>query len=369
MSPELVAMSLVDRLDSEVLTRSRFAREPYCHEAFYDLRRWRDYDLLIPGNAHTTYPAGQRKWVDLDEFPVPTAERSRRYLHDIFELQRPAHAGMASERVPWATADLELLAAQPPKWFAGRAVRSRPGAELAYVDLRAAYWQLYRLTTLDLFFSPAPPILALGRLAFLDSEELGADKDLRNAVVGSIRVRHYRVMGAAGERRCPLFNAVLAPGLWGYMMYTLHAVAAEVRAHFQAVYVCCDGYIVPAALADPLIAWLRQEWALEASVRARGPGVVYGLGSYIIGATATATHHGRQGGRIDSILQLDPGLAARLKYWRRVLVERRPSFWSTRAELEAAGGQVLRPPQVLRQSTGTPPRAWLDAEQSPPRPR
>jgi hypothetical protein len=359
LSLEVMPGPLVARLDAEILRDDRYAREPYLHRVFYETRRYLEYERLVQGNEHTTHPAAHHKWVDLSTFPVPTAERGRRYLTDIFELQRPTEPGiMPTERVPWRREALRQLEIVPPRWFPGGVLE---GPDLAYVDLKAAYWQLYHPTTLDLYFLPGPkPTLALGRLAFLDGQELSVDKGLRNSLIGSIQVREFHTIGAQGTARHPFLNRLLAPHLWGYLMYQLHTVAAEVRQRYRAIYVACDGYIVAGDDAADLVDWLMRRWRLPAEIQGRGPGVVYAIGSYQIGDHGTRRAAQGGGARVDNVLPYDSTLAAKLQAWRTWLLEKPPTLWSTTAQLAAAGGQVLRKPPL---APGTaldagPPPGW-----------
>jgi hypothetical protein len=121
----------------------------------------------------------------------------------------------------------------------------------AYMDIRAAYWSIYRRVTWDCEYSPGA-YLALGR-QYLAGFPFPANKLARNCVVGIAASQHY-VEWAGGRarpirRRGGLWN----PNLTGFTWAVLGAVAWRMY-DWGARYWNLDGAIVP---------WQRLEFARE----------------------------------------------------------------------------------------------------------
>jgi hypothetical protein len=229
--------------------------------------KWERHELVI-GSNHNAYDRCHHiALCDHRHAPYPLHTLARPYIEEIIRCQRGEIATIY---------DQALLERQAPLYF----TRPQSGS-FACVDLDAAYWQLYRVASLDLDYDGlATP--KNGRVRFLGSEELRPHKLLRNAIIGTIRAE-YRT-----EANYGLVSSVATgprfrrPALWAWLMDTLEAVAWEVRMFFAAVHVQIDGYIVPTDVAQSLIEWLKVEWGLQASIRASGHGVITGLGNWQI---------------------------------------------------------------------------------------
>lgn len=203
-----------------------------------------------------------------------------------------------------------LLARRPPLYFDGP-LDDEP--DLVYVDLVRAYWSIYTRTTLDVFYDggSAP---RKGLLPFLDTEELGQHKLLRNALLG-LQHRQWRRGIDHGEH----FREVVPPhrrrpDLWGLVMDVLELVAWDAR-NLGACYWHTDGGIFRHSdLAADFIVRLREAFGLTATIRAAGPGWVHALGSFKIGNFQTVIDH-RSPFRVDSMVSAPHDLANCLLTW------------------------------------------------------
>lgn len=224
---------------------------------------------LIMGSHRTAFDSCHRTSLcDISHRPYPLHGLARTYLKTIHWMQ-----GGEEPRI----CDSELFCHVAPLYF------NRPvSGELVAIDLDAAYWQIYRVASLDLFYD-GTGYPHNGHVKFLGSADLEPHKLLRNSVIGACRAdtRTESVFGAM--RRVSIGNRWQRPDLWAYIMDTLEAVAWDMRNLFGAVHVHTDGYILPHRdLAQDAIEYLQREWHLAASVRAEGEGIVQGLGSWSI---------------------------------------------------------------------------------------
>ena len=159
---------------------------------------------------------------------------------------------------------------------------------MAYVDLRAAYYVLYTWWW-GLEYWPMrylrPP-----RTTIRWKEELATHKLARNALYGLLRGT-TKVGYAKGGKliRFPVHQYVY-PQVALAVGDTLHAIASQVIRMWGAVYVHTDGYIVPAKLASHMVAWLQERWGLEARIDAIGDAEVRGVGVYVVGPKASVPY-------------------------------------------------------------------------------
>lgn len=293
-------------------------RVQFDHEAFFTGAKWRTYDRLVLGTRSAYDPRAQRKFTDRHDWPIAPHELARPYLNWIHAEQRHGREGSrGNKQVPWRRESLPMLDLPAPMFYSGHVTEG----DLTYVDINACYWQLYTSATLDLDYAPERQRLGVGRIEFLNPGDLRGAKGLRNSVIGVTRTTAVDEARHGVVRRRRTFNKHLSPELWGYIAHTLHAIMREAVERFGACYVHTDGIVVPADRGEAVIRWLADEWRLESSVRATGPGRVWGLGAYEIGerrSRALVTH----GLPICNLLDLDPVLTAALRRWRTFLVER-----------------------------------------------
>jgi len=160
--------------------------------------------------------------------------------------------------------------------------------DMAYVDLRAAYYVLYTRWW-GLEYWPMrylrPPMTTVPW-----DEELATNKLARNALYGLLRGT-TKVGYAKGGKliHYPAYQYVY-PQLALAVVDTLHAIASQVIRMWRAVYVHTDGYIVPAKLAPHMVVWLKEVWGLEARIDAIGDAHVRGVGIYAVGPKATVPY-------------------------------------------------------------------------------
>lgn len=261
-------MSRVNRI---VLNAAEFA------QAGRDLMREEIYH--VAGASSIWVPQGKKKlllsthcrmWPDKDGVAVKmtSGEAART------ELKR-AFPGL--DRVGWKRGHVKLFDWRPPIHF----MRPRSG-QLTYIDLEAAYWQIYRQLWLD---TPFP--VGFGRLSLRPvADELETWKQARNAVIGVCRSRVTQ--GIRGKKRVSLRvkNPYLSPGLWATVQATLHEIAA-VALDFGAVYINTDGYIFE---GDPIhFKSYLDDWGFRYSEKA-GYGNVMGWNSYMVGSRETGLY-------------------------------------------------------------------------------
>jgi hypothetical protein len=158
--------------------------------------------------------------------------------------------------------------------------------DFAYVDISSAYWTLQRTSTIDMQFVPGEWVLE-GRIEYRDTDEVTAYRGLRHAVPGSLRCGDMQMYRYGFPVEYDFKSNLSYPGLVGYTMYTMHCIAREVIDHFDAKMILTDAYIVPRDYADMLIDFLWERWGVNAIMKAAGPGALYGLNIYQVGAYRT----------------------------------------------------------------------------------
>lgn len=138
-------------------------------------------------------------------------------------------------RIGWRADNIKQLDWRSPMLFNGPYK-----GKGVYIDIKSAYWQIYRKLWLDVAFPCGYGRLDLSPVA----ESLKDWKAARNAVVGISRSR--QATGVKGLKTVNLstVNPFLSPGLWATVQAILNALAFEAE-RFGAIYVATDGYIFP----------------------------------------------------------------------------------------------------------------------------
>jgi len=171
---------------------------------------------------------------------------------------------------------------------------------MAYVDLKAAYYVLYtRWWGLEYW---PQRYLSAPRAVIRWQDELATNKLARNALYGLLRGTRKVAYTQKGVFSHPAHQYVY-PQVALAVLHTLHAIAHQVVEQWGAVYVHTDGYIVPANAASSLVDWLREVWQLEARVDAIGDAEVRGVGIYAVETKMSIPYiqglQGRNADRID----------------------------------------------------------------------
>jgi len=247
------------------------------------LRRQAIYHTL--GSSSIFVPSTQVKymdeavcklWCDLDDYThmMMPGEAARVEMNRAFpEL----------ERVGWNGPHVCLFDMRVPLHYEGA-----QRGEYAYIDLKAAYWQIYRRLWLDVAY----PCGLYGKYPLdVVAEQLKDWKAARNALIGLVRSRS--VVGVRGTRRFTLStkNKFLSPCLWATVMSILHWIAHEALKH-GAVYINTDGYIFPSQTLwhiDGFMEFLIDH-EINFEIRTTGEGEIVSWNNYQIGQFRTKSN-------------------------------------------------------------------------------
>ena len=275
-------VTIVDELETEILDRDEAGH--WKREAWHSLPEVRHPERLAPyaraflgSQSLTIMDTRERRIVGGGVTP---GEISRAYVRTIME----GATGMLSRKVPWRREALNLTDRRPAYFFV-----EPMGGPFALVDVSACYATLYSRLTLDVVYRPDtnPPMLGIGRGAFPRRDEWLVAKAPRNALWGNLLrpyVREWR-HGVAREDAIP--NRLFAPDLTGVVLDAAHAIAQTARGRFGAMSWAVDGGAFRPEEGRAFIAWLGETFALTATIRAEGPGWLWGPTSYSIGGVTT----------------------------------------------------------------------------------
>jgi hypothetical protein len=155
--------------------------------------------------------------------------------------------------------------------------------EMAYVDIRGAYYTLYTYLW-GVEYWPMRYI-SLPKVLLAWPEEFSRNKRARNALYGIIRSRGKWAVGRGGKSFW-VPNRLMYPQLALAVVDVLHAVMWRAVHDWGAVYVMVDGAILPQRSVPEYMDYL-QSMGLRGEVRAVGPARVEGVGAYSIGGIAS----------------------------------------------------------------------------------
>lgn len=237
---------------------------------------------LCSSNRIITDLPGRTKHVDLmvGEPWITDGELARVYLDWCLEAAQPKRKPK-KRWVGYRHDDLAYLELGPPIHYGSPILEPR---RLVLVDLDAAYWAIACLATLDLSFGLRPGggiDVGYGKIGWHRPGEVcqlgGLSKRGRQAVIGYLHRREIEYYHYGELRHEPAPKRFTAPGLWGWMMCVLHAVAWEAVENWGCYRVATDSFLIDEADCEAFIGWLAEVWLLSGSVRARGMGRLYQL--------------------------------------------------------------------------------------------
>lgn len=243
---------------------------------------------LIMGSGTLSDPDSKTKWLDRSilsavnpqERPFAASDYARAYLTSCRERQGYARGMRDARAIPFRRHQAAYFNVGSPSLFRGRV----EDTDLAYVDICSAYHQIYSDLSLDVEYQREKGLVLNGRCRFLDPIELGADKAVRNTLIGLTHPMRLHIWrdGTTTQVRCR--NEWYAPQLWALIQDTLHCAMADVLSVLghSVHYVNVDGLICDLDVAHDVIAYLRLRWGLVARIDAAGRGSVFGPGSYRI---------------------------------------------------------------------------------------
>lgn len=173
---------------------------------------------------------------------------------------------------------LSLLDVKPPRYWDKEVYEDCP---LYYTDLNAAYWQCWRLLTLDCVFPRG-----MGQHSMLEmGERLKDYKPGRNAISG-ITMAHEARMFHNGEFTAkPFYNPWFNPAISAHLQAFVHEVAVKAIA-CGSIYIATDGYFFKRYQDwDKFNDWLEDQ-NLAYKVES-GEGYLTTWGSYKVGSRQT----------------------------------------------------------------------------------
>lgn len=177
------------------------------------------------------------------------------------------------KRVGWRRDNIKLMDKRPPMYYGG------PGEfEGVYVDIKGAYWSIYKDLWLDTRYPRGMGYLPLTGLA----ERLEHHKTVRNGVIGVITTRHTQMINKKGQKiQVKSRNNFLSPCLWGTIQDVLHDLAWLGVNVYGARYVNTDGYFFDHTGAGQDFAGLLLDLGFNLHVHT-GPIHVIGWGAYSV---------------------------------------------------------------------------------------
>lgn len=242
----------------------------------------REGTYFLAGSNSIYIPKGKVKYIDKSVCrPWPSLE------NDV-GLVAPGEAvriELAREwpelkRVGWSGKQVTLLDARSPLVYYGQYV-----GPMVYIDLDAAYSQIYETLWLDTTYPRAYyGLYPLGGVA----NRLRHWKAARNSLIGICRSREAVAYRGTKRISIKMRNKYLSPGLWASVQAVLHMVAGK-AVSCGAIYVNVDGYIFPGEVGEfteDFLFWL-SDLGFRWSIRATGEGEIVSWNNYQIGSTRT----------------------------------------------------------------------------------
>lgn len=156
-------------------------------------------------------------------------------------------------------------------------------SDLAYVDLKSAYWTIVQVAGWDVEYMPGQ---FFGRMSAMNDFPLAENKLSRNTLVSTASASHISMWTGQKIVSKHTGSTLRNPRITSLVADVLHGVAWDME-RLGAIYVHTDGYIFPRHLARPAMRFLYEAWGLPARIKAEGPGLVKALGAYKVGESVS----------------------------------------------------------------------------------
>lgn len=208
-------------------------------------------------------------------YPVTRSEMAREYVRWCYELADMPLPGQVR-------ADCPGYQQKDPLYCAP--VRRR---NLAYVDIRSAYWQIVQPYNVDPLVAIGPGKVWQGRTPWKDPAVIEADREIRHRAIGTLMSSGVEVWRRGVRQTLPVAGRFSNPSVAVLARGTLTAICRTARENFPIHAWLTDAAILDARAADELIGWLGATWGVEARTVALGLGTVWNVSSYRVGRKAS----------------------------------------------------------------------------------
>ena len=260
---ELLAARLFNRFRESEYQRVRITEEPI----EWIKRMNPKHCSLIVGSKQITDTTNKVKY--LYQWPFSFGELAAEYLDYCLE-----------------DSELKPLGGSPgPK--APVAFRGPTKGNFAYVDIKACYFTLYSVLSLDFEYSSS--YVDLGTIPFKDTDQLALSKPLRNTVFGMSRKASRTRYKNGTYNRTKERSHYYRPMISNYVLSTMQAVAQEAWSLFPIQQWLTDAAVIPTSYAPELMEYLSEEWNLTSEIQAHGPAYSFAAGVYKIGPKTTSS--------------------------------------------------------------------------------
>lgn len=158
----------------------------------------------------------------------------------------------------------------------------------AYIDIRAAYWQILQVVGWDVDYYPAH---WLAKKEGMEDFPFPDFKLARNCLVTAGLPSEASYWNARTKKiqSVKTYNQRLNLGVWAVVMDVLHCIAWDAIAA-GAAYVHTDGFICHRQRVEAVRDAI-SVWGLESRIKETGRTVVFGVGSYVVGDKSTKNPH------------------------------------------------------------------------------
>lgn len=233
-------------------------------------------DLII-GNFTATDRTAKIKYVT--QVPYTLTECAREYIR-ICEFSAGSHLKPTYNKIK------DVNRKHPTMYFSGYA-----NGELAYIDLRAAYFQILWPTTIDMQYEPdLQEIVQEGNIGYVHADQFMKCKKVRQIIHTLYNYRYMKTWDHEKKivvRRKPP-SEIYRPYNMSFIYDMMNAIAQDINANFTLYQWLTDAAIVPYSQAESVREFLFQEWFLDSRLEAFGDGISNQMNMYKVGDKRTA---------------------------------------------------------------------------------
>jgi hypothetical protein len=176
----------------------------------------------------------------------------------------------------------------PVHYFSGPA-----SGELAYIDIKFAYWQILWPTTIDMHYNwRNQEIESEGFIPYIRCDEFAKQKEIRNVMNTLYNKKDISIWNPETKKleRASWPSQLYRPYNMAYVYQVMHAIANDVKNHFHLLQWLTDAAIVPWFEKELIQEFLFEEWFIDSRLDLEGRGRSNTSNSYQIGDYETGGH-------------------------------------------------------------------------------
>lgn len=238
--------------------------------------------------------------------------------------------------------------------------------EMAYVDIKAAYWSILYPTTMDMEYDPInQEISAEGTIGYYYCDQFEKSKRIRQIIHSLFNYREMKTWEHENRRirrDYPPAELYRPYNVW-YIYDIMNAIITDAMNNGFIIYQwLTDAAIIPAHQAEPFMEFLFERWFLASRLKYIGDGVSNQFNMYKVGSKLSGSFNPkRKVSRIINTTRPDPNIEGLRKYRLELINGEHPIRKSKKqSKMFGIAMKVIEPAEITPKKRLIAPKRSID---------